>query len=354
MTGPEGKLRVRVRGAGIIGLACAEELLGRGHAVEVVDPAPGCGASRAAAGMLSPSSEVWHGEEDLLALGSRSLELWPGFAARLGVPLHRGGVLLAGADSGDVQHVERQASLLQSLGRSVEPLTGRAARRLEPGLGRVAGGALLLDDAAVDPRAVVESLRRRVPVSSAPAGGPVDVEVWATGTRLPPPWAALVRGVRGEVVRLRTEDPPSRTVRAWVAGEPVYVVPRPGPAGTAVEVVVGATSEEHDAPPVVTVAGVHRLLDAARRLLPGLDRAEVVEVLARDRPGTVDGLPLVGPAPPGVPPGAGPGTRHLLATGHYRHGVLLAPLTAALVADQLDAPDADSAVHPALDPRRTS
>jgi glycine oxidase len=105
------------------------------------------------------------------------------------------------------------------------------------------------------------------------------------------------------------------------------------------EVVVGATQEEHDAPPVVTAGGVARLLDAARRLLPGLDRAELREATARDRPGTPDNLPLVGP-------GAGPG--EVLAAGHFRHGVLLAPLTARLVADHLES----GYVEPSLDPRR--
>jgi len=103
--------------------------------------------------------------------------------------------------------------------------------------------------------------------------------------------------------------------------------------------VIGATSEEHDDPPVATVGGVSRLLEAARELLPGLDRAELVEVTARDRPGTPDNLPLVGPS--GV-------SGVVLAAGHFRHGVLLAPLTARLVADHVET----GAVDPALDPSR--
>ena len=353
-----GRLRVRVRGAGIVGLACADALAADGHRVEVVDPAPGSGASGVAAGMLSPSSEVWHGEEELLRLGLASLAEWPDLAAALDVPLHRGGVLLVGLDAGDRLQVARQAELLAGLGHPVDELGPRAVRALEPALARVAGGALLADDLAVDPRAVVAALLRRHPVAPTSSGDPVDVEVWATGAALPAPWTHLVRGVRGEVVRLRTDDPPTRTVRGWVAGETVYVVPRPGPPGSPVEVVVGATVEEHDAPPVPTLGGVHRLLDAARRLLPGLDRSEVVEVAARDRPGTADGLPLVGPAPPGVPDGADPLAAHLLAAGHHRHGVLLAPLTGRLVADAVaaladGAPGAPTA-HTALDPRRTT
>ncbi|WP_248580670.1 FAD-dependent oxidoreductase [Nocardioides sp. InS609-2] len=326
-------MRVLVRGAGIIGLACADELLRRGHDVQVVDPAPGRGASYAAAGMLSPAAEVWHGEEALLGFGMRSLALWPTLAERLGVPLRCGGSLLVGHDAGDVQLVERQVSLLQGLGADATRLTSRDLRDREPRLSaRVVGGALLADDLSVDPRAVVAALLSRVPVQ--PEATTADVTVLATGTRLPTPYSRLVRGVRGEILRARTEDPPERVVRGWVQGEPVYVVPRDGG-----EVVIGATSEEHDGDPVVTLGGVLRLLGAARTLLPELERAELVEALARDRPGTADNLPLVGPThEPGV----------LLAAGHFRHGVLLAPLTARLIADHLES----GHVEPALDPRR--
>lgn len=332
-------MRVRVLGAGIIGLSVADELLRRGHDVTVVDPAPGRGASYAAAGMLSPSAEVWHGEEDLLRLGLESLALWPSYAERLGVPLRTTGTLLVGRDAGDLQHVERQVALVTGHGRPAEPLDRRAVREREPSLGRVAGGALLPGEASVDPRAVVAALRSRVPVHppAALAGAP-DVTVLATGATLPAPYDDLVRGVRGEVLRVRSDDPPAATVRGWVQGEPVYLVPR-GRTGGLADVVVGATTEEHDAPPVVTAGGVHRLLTAARALWPAIDRAELVEAVARDRPGTADNLPLVGPTgPDGV----------VLAAGHYRHGVLLAPLTARLVADHLET----GVVEPALDPRR--
>ncbi|MFC7502190.1 FAD-dependent oxidoreductase, partial [Nocardioides sp. GCM10030258] len=134
------------------------------------------------------------------------------------------------------------------------------------------------------------ALLGRVAVVPQDPGG-ADVVVIATGARLPEPWTGLVRGVRGEVLRVRSDDPPTHTVRGWVGGEPVYLVPRRNG-----EVVVGATSEEHLAPPVVTAGGVHRLLTAARTLWPGLDRAELVESTARDRPATTDGRPLIGPS----------------------------------------------------------
>lgn len=361
-------MRVRVLGAGVVGLACADELVRRGHEVEVVDPAPGGGASYAAAGMLAPTAEVWHGEEALLDLGLRSLALWPAAARRWGVALRTGGTLLVGRDDADLQQVERQAALLARLGRPVDVVGGRAARSLEPRLGTgIAGAALLPDEGSVAPRAVVAALldRHRARLLPAPSAAPADRTVVATGIAA----TGLVRGVRGEILRLRSDDPPERTVRGWVHGEPVYVVPRADG-----EVVVGATSEEHDAPPVVTAGGVRRLLDAACRLLPGLDRAELLEATARDRPATADNLPLVGPAGPrwsagradrGHDPGTGgresegardtatvgdrgPDGDTVLAVGLFRHGVLLAPLVAALVADHLD----HGHVEPALDPRR--
>lgn len=374
-------MRVQVLGAGIIGLSVADELIRRGHEVALVDPSPGTGASRAAAGMLSPSSEVWHGEDEILRLGVRSLALWPTYAARLGVPLHRTGTLLVGQDRGDLQQVERQADLLAGLGARPDLLTGREARGLEPTLGsRVAGGMLLPEDDSVDPRRVVAALLHRVgrPARWLPgrpgrrtsdatscevaagttgaqdvprdvlrggrrgdrdAGRPgaaeCDVTVVATGASLPEPWTHLVRGIRGEILRGHSDDPPARTVRGWVHGQPVYVVPRPGG-----DIVVGATSEEHDTDSAVTLGGIFTLLEAARTLLPGLDRAAFSEAIARDRPATPDNLPLVGPAP---------GRDDVvLAGGFFRHGVLLAPLAAQLVADHLE----HGHTEPALDPRR--
>lgn len=328
-------MRVHVLGAGIVGLACADELVARGHDVAVVDPAPGSGASAVAAGMLSPGGEAWHGEPDVHRLGVASARLWPSYAERLGVALHDRGTLLVGHDAGDRQQVERQAEVLAALGRDVSLVGPAGVRALEPGLGRVAGG-LLLPDAAVDPRSVVSVLLGRLAdrvTPTSPPGTP-DAVVVATGARLPAPWTSLVRGVRGEVVRLRTPEPPRHVVRGWVGGDPVYLVPRADG-----EVVVGASVEEHDEAPVVTAGGVLRLLRAARVLLPAIDRAEVVACEARDRPATRDHLPLVGPTHD---------PRTWLAAGHFRHGVLLAPLTARLLADALEGAEPD----PAVDPRR--
>lgn len=328
-------MRVLVRGAGIIGLAVAEELLSRGHRVRVVDPAPCSGASAVAAGMLAPAAEATWAAPGVLDLGLRSLALWPGYAGRLGVPLSAAGAALVARDGRDLVEVRRQATLLSERGIEVEPLDPMALEAVEPRLtSRAVGGVLLPGDRSVDPRAVLAALRERVEVDPVDGEDRHEVEVIATGPSLPPPYAHLVRPVRGEVLRLRCDDPLARVVRGWVHGEPVYLVPRANG-----ELVVGATVEEHDGPAVPTAGGVRRLLAAATELLPGLDRAEVVEVAARDRPGSPDDLPLVGPTHD---------RSVVLAAGHSRHGVLLAPLTALLVADLLEGVDPD----PLTDPRR--
>jgi glycine oxidase len=328
-------MRIHVLGGGIIGLACAAELVTRGHDVAVVDPAPGSGASAVAAGMLSPGGEAWFGETAIHRIGVESAAAWPAYAAGLGVPLHERGTLVVGHDAGDRRDVERQAEVLRSLGVVVSVLTSCELHRREPGLGRTAGGLALVDH-AVDPRAVVRALLRRLGhrVQGAPPDRAADIVVVATGARLPQPWTGFVHGVRGEVVRVRCDDPPQHVIRGWVCGEPVYLVPRAGG-----EVVLGATVEEHDSLPVPTAGGVLRLLRAARTLLPALDRAEVLACEARDRPATRDHLPLVGPTHD---------PRTFLAGGHFRHGVLLAPLTARLLADAVEGADPD----PAVDPRR--
>lgn len=327
-----------VIGGGIIGLSCADELQRAGHDVVVCDPAPASGATYAAAGMLAPAGEAWFGEGPLLRLGLDSLERWPEFATGLeqrsgiDVDLRSTGTLLVGMDRDDLAEVHRSCALLEGSGLRVESLDRDELWRREPGLSsRAIGGAWLPRDRHVDPRRVASALLavlgdRVEPHRATPVAGgvaledgrvlPVDVVVLATGAS----GLASVRPVRGEVIRVRTRDAPSHMVRARVHGQPVYVVPR-----SSGEVVVGATEEEHPGHAAPTLGGVARLLDAARQLLPGLDTAELVDVVARDRPGTPDNGPLLG-----VLNGPGPETR-IVAGGHYRGGVLLAPVTAAVV-----------------------
>lgn len=305
-------MRIEVAGAGIVGLTCAWRLVKAGYDVTVHDPAPASGATYAAAGMIAPAGEAWFGEEPLLRLGLASAALWPGFAEELGVSLHRTGTVLVGRDGGDLASVRRTVELLAAHG---VPVLEPDLHELEPTLSdRVAGGAFLPTDLHVNPREVAAALLARlgdrVVRSLAPRTG--DLLVTCTGVSAHP----TIRPVRGEILRVRSADPPQHVIRGLVHGDPVYVVPRADG-----EVVIGATSESHATPPVPTVGGVFRLLSAARALVPSLDDAEVLEVLARDRPATPDNGPLIGFV----------SDREVLAAGHYRSGVLLAPVTAEAV-----------------------
>lgn len=153
-----------VVGAGVIGLSAAWRAAAKGHAVTVHDPEPvRGGASWLAGGMLAPVTEAWPGEEDVLALGEESLRRWPGFAADLvqegvdpGLAGH--GTLVVAFDSADAGHLDILADHLQSLGRAAERLTGREAKRLEPGVGSVRSGLHVPGDLAVDNRKLLNAL----------------------------------------------------------------------------------------------------------------------------------------------------------------------------------------------------
>ena len=358
-------MRVAVIGAGVIGLACAHELVASGHTVSVFDATPAEGATYAAAGMLSPAGEAWHGEDSLLRLGLASAGMWAEYADRLstssGIDVdHRdAGTLLVGKDHDDLNVVLRTMDLLAAHGVEAEQLGRDELIGKEPALSnRVAGGVFLPGDHSVNPRRVAAALmagigerlthanaepyvvdgRCRGVVTDRGSIHASDVVVVATGHRLDeliPGPRRVVRPVRGEIVLVRTDDPPSRTIRANIHGRPVYVVPRAGG-----EVVIGATSEEHAGEPTPTVGGVLRLLEDARALVPTLDAAGILDVTCRIRPGTPDNGPLVGPSStPGL----------LVAGGHYRGGVLLAPITASTIRAYVESevvPDVALPFHP--------
>lgn len=327
---------VAVVGAGVIGLAVAWRCALRGLSVAVYDPDPGGGASWVAAGMLAPVSEAYFGEEELTALQVDSLGRWPGFAADLGDIGYRAeGTLTVALTDDDLRVVDRLRSHQERLGLPVDRLTGAALRLREPSLSpRVRGGAFQPGDHQVDPRRLLKVLTR------AAAGAGVttvtgriadistldaDVVVVAAGCGsstlggLPAPLP--VRPVKGELLRLRTADPPKYTIRGYADGRSVYIVPREDG-----EVVLGATTEErHD--PRVTAGAVLELLRAATDLVPDIAEYELVEASVGHRPGTPDNAPILGEL------GSLPdGRRVVAATGHHRNGILLAPITATAVA----------------------
>lgn len=340
-----------VVGGGVVGLSIAWRLARSGRTVTVVDPAPASGASHAAAGMLAPVSEVTYTEEPLLRLGLASLRRWPSFAAELaadsGLELDYrvDGTLDVAFGTDDLAALDELAAFMDTLGLPVERLTGRECRRLEPMLApSVRGGLLAPQDAWVDPRRVTTALltaleRLQVPLIRARAtevrpdgvrlarqsAGPhqetlqADRVILAAGVWSGELADVPVRPVKGQIMRLRSPTPLlTRCVRGTVHGASVYLVPR----GDG-ELVVGATQEELGFDTRVTAGGVYELLRDARELVPGVTELELADVVAGLRPSTPDNVPLIGPWQ-GL----------TLATGHHRGGVLLAPLTAALVAGE--------------------
>src|SRR4051794_39447741 len=329
---------VAVIGGGVIGLSVAWCAARRGMSVTVSDRgALGDGASRVAAGMLAPISEADPGEPAVLRAGLASAARWPAFAAELGLgDAYRAcGTLVVARDADEAEALERERALREELGLAVASLRGSEARRLEPGL--VPGLRAALDvpgDHAVDPRAAVTALvvaceragvvlRPHHAVDEPPRAGRV---VLATGA-----WSgAPVRPVKGQILRLRDPDGPGLVDRV-IRHERFYLVPR----GDG-RYVLGATMEERGFDVTVTAGGIRELLTEAQLVVPGLDECVVEETAAGLRPGTPDNAPLIGFAEDGT----------ILATGHHRNGILLAPLTGDAVAALLAGEEPPAEVAP--------
>ncbi|MDX3450379.1 glycine oxidase ThiO [Streptomyces sp. ME02-8801-2C] len=353
---------VVVVGGGIIGLVTAWRAAQRGLATTVVDPVPGGGAAQVAAGMLAAVTELHHGEQTLLGLNLESARRYPDFVAELteltghDLGYRRCGTLAVALDADDRAELRELHALQQRSGLQSEWLSGRECRRLEPMLAPGVRGGLRVDgDHQIDPRRLAGALvaaceragvvlRRtwaeRLEVRRGRAVGVTDSDgdelaagsvVLAGGSlsgRLAGvPEAVLppVRPVKGQVLRVtvpqRYAPFLSRTVRAVVRGSQVYLVPRENG-----ELVVGATSEELGWDTTVTAGGVYELLRDAHELVPGITELPLTETRAGLRPGSPDNAPLLGPtALDGL----------LVATGHYRNGVLLTPVTGDAMAAAL-------------------
>jgi glycine oxidase len=353
---------VVVIGGGVIGLASAWRLAQRGVAVAVVDPRPGGGASTVAAGMLAPVTEARVGDEALLALDMASWARWPDFArdveAASGVDVgyRADGTVVAALDNDDKVALDELVARQRSLGLEVTTLRGREARALEPGLAPgVRAAALASGERSVDPEALHAALLAataaagvalhaarvaRVLVSRGAGEARVQGVELGDGTSVLAPWVVLaagcwsgqvdglpaavvppVRPVKGQIATLLqpAADPLlTRTVRGIVRGFSIYLVPRDDG-----RVVCGATVEERGWDRTVTAGGTYELLRNVLALVPGLDDAELVAVRSGLRPGSPDDLPMIGrSSPDGL----------VVATGHYRNGILLAPVTADAVA----------------------
>lgn len=357
---------VVVVGGGVIGAAVAWELGRRGVRVTVVErDAPGGAATAAAGGMLSPLAESRR-PGPFLELALASFERFPRFvehveeASGLAVEHRADGKLLLALDEAQAAELRQQAEWQRARGLRVELLEPAEARRLEPSLTEAFRAALLVEtDSRVDSRL----LGRALWLAAAHTGadfrlGSLAVAVHEEGGRargvtlsdgrrvaadavvvaagcwsgqlagLPRPLP--VRPVRGQMAAVRIVPPRFRRV-LYAPG--CYLIPRNDG-----RVLIGATMEESGFRCHTTPSGLSQLFVAAARMVPALGEAPVEETWAGLRPGTPDDLPILGPDPEleGL----------VYATGHFRNGILLAPITAELLADLVTGAGPSLAVDP--------
>jgi glycine oxidase len=357
-------VRVLVAGAGVIGCAIAHELSRRGAVVTIADPRPvGGGATQASAGMLVPYHEAEHAGP-FLTLAERSLALYDGFIERLrenvpdaDIDYVRTGTLEVALDDEGAAVLDRQASVLREAGVECQRLDAMAARAMEPQLASgTTGGLLIAAHGFVAQEAMTAALARAATARGATVVNQAICAVRRSGTTLiadtdkgsieadrvvvaAGSWSGQlrvgsdrppVRPIRGQLLRLEW---PRAALARIVWGPRCYLVPRRD--GT---LLVGATVEDVGFDERATVAAVRDLMDAACEVLPDGWRAGFKEARVGLRPAAPDGLPILGrsAALDDV----------VYATGHYRNGVLLAPITAKLVADLV----LDGRADPLLEP----
>ncbi len=348
---------VLVVGGGIVGLGVAWQLAEHGRRVRVFDAGrAGRGASWAAAGMLAPSAEIGFEELDLHALGRESLSRWRSFAAALEtasgaeVGYRDDGTLVVADDRDSARALRRLFAFQTEHEAPVEWLSGDQAAEIEPLLSpRLPAAIWAPQDHQVDHRAVVQALAlaaraagaevvEDTPVARVRPDGAAPGLVLADGTRLDAravvlaagAWSAgvegltpsaPVRGVKGQALALRLDPERGLDLRHVVRGPDAYLVPKADG-----RLVIGGTSEDGVADVRTTAGGVYRLLEGAVSIVPAVEEMEWVEAWAAHRPAAQDHAPLLGQsAHPGV----------FYATGHYRHGILLAPVTAQEVAAEI-------------------
>ncbi|MEW2087548.1 glycine oxidase ThiO [Streptomyces sp. NPDC005283] len=348
-------MRVIVIGGGVIGLAVGWRCAQRGTDVTVIDPEPGGKASGVAAGLLPPSGDMLLGRPEFARLVLHSRALYPAFAAEVAqaagtsVGFLRNGILDVAYDAQAAQGLERLRQMADDFGIDYRMLSPEDCRRLEPRLAPEAYvGMLSPADGSIDPRMltrgllaalhnaggrVVRERAEQVMLDDAtPAvrlsGGEVlrgDRLVLAAG-----PWTHLLPGLpaglvpeirpyKGHVVRLHGEAVVGHTVRGSYGDRSVYIAPRADG-----ELAIGATYEDAGYDEQVLADGVADLLERVRRIVPSTARLRFVGAAAGLRPGSPDGLPILGvTAREDV----------LLATGHYRVGIQLTPATAEAMAE---------------------
>ena len=361
--------RVVIIGAGVIGLGIAWRLSSRAEVLLFDRGKAGAGASHVAGGMLAACCEAEPGEEDLVALGRASQAQWPAFAAELlresgvDVELREEGTLVLALTADDQATLTQQLEFQLKLGLPLEWLSGAATRAKEPHLaGKLAGAVFSPQDHQVDNRKLVAALRlavqklgaeihehqpvKEISVQGGRASGIVlddgtkiaadrvvlAAGAWSRGIAgLPPDRLPPVRPIKGQLLVLRMDaGAPLLNHVLWAPG--AYLVPRRDG-----RLILGATVEEKGFDQTVTAGGLLTLLEAAWRAIPAVEELPLEEILVGHRPGSRDDAPILG---------RGPLENLFYATGHYRNGILLTPVTADAMARLI----LDDVVDPVIRP----
>lgn len=368
---------IAILGGGICGLGIGWRLASAGRAVTVFErDQAGMAATWAAAGMLAPQVEAEHGEEALLPLALESRDMWQDFAAELSaasgidVDYRTEGTLVVGLDRDDAEHLQHRFEYFRTLGVEVEWLNGHQAREREPHLPRRVTGAIYSRlDHQVDNRKVGAALKQ----AFLAAGGTLreqtavdEVLVDAgrvTGLRvgdetvaaeavvlaagawsrnipgLPEAARPPVRPLKGQMLAIRMPDgAPLLDHVVWGPGNgivpSIYLAPKSDG-----RLIVGATVEEMGFDTGLTVGGLLELLRLTWDVLPSVYDQPVIESWAGLRPASRDDAPILGPtAVDGL----------VLATGHHRNGILLAPVTARAITRYFDDGVVEESIRPFL------
>lgn len=351
---PEGdRFDVAIIGGGIIGLSVGWKLLQRGLSVAVFErDKVGSGATRAATGMLAARAEVEPGEDDLLPLTLASQYLWRGFATELeataeqSVDYRSHGTMIVALSRDEVDRLRFRHDLQQRHGLESVWLSGSAARELEPGLRpNVVGAVFSPQDHQVDARLVTSALMtaftkaggrlfedarvlsierhggKVTGLSTEAATFAADTVVLAAGAWSPellPGFQLPIRPLKGQSLSLRM-DPRMPALSHIVWTEQIHMAPK----GDG-RLIVGATVEDRGFDTANTAGGLFALLEAARQALPAMEELAIDEIWTGFRPTSMDDAPIFGEV--GI-------DGLVVATGHHRNGILLAPVTARAISD---------------------
>ncbi|MCX8500965.1 MAG: glycine oxidase ThiO [Alphaproteobacteria bacterium] len=350
------KVETAIIGGGVIGLSIGWRLAQAGQRVVIVERGKtGMGASHAAAGMLAAGVEVEPTEGVLWQLNRRSQQLWPDFAreleaaSRMAIHYRREGTLSVALSSDDLRRLQQVFEFQRGHGVNLEWLSAAFCREREPALSsQIKGGIFSPADHQVDNRLLAQALRQafltaggqliedrearlvesnqRITGIDCGAAEPITAThtllaggAWSGRVAgLPNGVTVPIRPIKGQMLAVESDLPAPIASVVW--SPTVYLVPRENG-----RLLIGATVEEAGFDPRLSFGGIFGLMEGAWRVLPALEEAKISEFWSGFRPGSPDDAPMLGEIFPGL----------ILASGHHRNGILLTPITAALISEHI-------------------